>query len=170
MTNFYETFVEKKQYDEKLQKCIKETVDGLCANKTEVKHPGLLLGMIQSGKTRAFIGVIARAFDEGYDVAVVLTKGTRALSEQTLKRLQGEFKDFIDDELVRVYDIMKLPPKLTKYILNQKLIFIVKKEDDNLHRLEDFVSQYPVMQEKRVLIIDDEADFASIGLYFWPNL
>jgi hypothetical protein len=163
MTNFYETFVKEKPYDEKLQKCIKETVNWLLTRETDVKHPGLLLGMIQSGKTRAFIGVIARAFDEGYDVAVVLTKGTKALSEQTLKRLQGEFKGFIDDELVRVYDIMKLPPKLTKYILDQKLIFIVKKEDDNLHRLEDFVVQYPVMQEKRVLIIDDEADFASIG-------
>ncbi len=163
MEKFYETFVTEKQYDEKLQKCIEETVDWLLTKETDVKHPGLLLGMIQSGKTRAFIGIIARAFDEGYDVAIVLTKGTKALSEQTLKRLQGEFKGFIDDKLVRVHDIMKLPPKLTKHVFKQKLILIVKKEDDNLHRLEDFVGQYPVMQETRVLIIDDEADFASIG-------
>lgn len=30
-------------------------------------RPGMLLGKIQSGKTRAFLGVIARAFDRGYD-------------------------------------------------------------------------------------------------------
>jgi Z1 domain len=163
MHNFYENFVSSKHYDDKLQKCIEETVEQLLTRETDVEHPGLLLGMIQSGKTRAFIGVIARAFDGGYDVAVVLTKGTKALAEQTLQRLQGEFKSFIDDELVRVYDIMKLPPKLTKYVFNQKLIFIVKKEDDNLYRLEGLIDQYPIMQEKRVLIIDDEADFASVG-------
>ncbi len=165
MTKFYETFVKEKQYDEKLQKCIEETVDWLLTKETDVKHPGLLLGMIQSGKTRAFIGVIARAFDEGYDVAVVLTKGTKALSEQTLKRLQGEFKDFTDNHDVRVFDIMKLPPNFIKGMFKSKLIFVVKKQVKNLSRLEDFfIKQYrDIMQEKPVLIIDDEADFASIG-------
>jgi len=164
MHNFYENFVSSKHYDDKLQKCIEETVKQLLDKETDAEHPVLLLGMIQSGKTRAFIGVIARAFDEGYDVAVVLTKGTKALAEQTLKRFQGEFKTFIEDDDVKVYDIMKLPQdNLTDYILEQKLIFIVKKEDDNLHRLEKIFGEYPVMQEKRVLIIDDEADFASVG-------
>jgi len=161
MTNFYETFVKEKQYDEKLQKCIEETVTYLLTKETDVKHPGLLLGMIQSGKTRAFIGVIARAFDE----AVVLTKGTKALAEQTLKRLQGEFKHFRDNDDVRVFDIMKLPHNFTKHMLGSKLIFVVKKQVQNLSRLEDFfLKKHPnIMQEKRVLIIDDEADFASIG-------
>ena len=31
-----------------------------------VNRPGMLLGKIQSGKTRIFIGVIAMAFDNGY--------------------------------------------------------------------------------------------------------
>ena len=143
MTKFYETFVKEKEYTEDLQKCIEETVDWLLTKNTTDKHPGLLLGMIQSGKTRAFIGVIARAFDEGYDVAVVLTKGTKALARQTLKRFQGEFKHFIKNDDVQVYDIMKLQPNrpLGDYILRQKLIFVVKKEDDNLHRLENFFNK-----------------------------
>jgi len=167
MKKFYETFVTEKQYDEKLQKCIEETVERLLTRETDVKHPGLLLGMIQSGKTRAFIGVIARAFDNGYDVAVVLTKGTKALSEQTLKRLQEEFKSFKDNDDVRIYDIMKLRRNFTKHMLGSKLIFVVKKQVKNLSRLKDFfLEQHPdIMGKKRVLIIDDEADLASIGYH-----
>ena len=37
---------------------------------TSSDRPGILLGKIQSGKTRAFLGVIAEAFDNGYDIAV----------------------------------------------------------------------------------------------------
>lgn len=66
MTKFYETFIKEKQYTEYLKECIEETVEQLCNKETDVKHPGLLLGEIQSGKTRAFIGVIALAFDKGY--------------------------------------------------------------------------------------------------------
>ena len=167
MKKIYETFIKEKEYSKELQKCIEETVDWLLTKETDIKHPGLLLGKIQSGKTRAFIGVIARAFDKGYDVAVVLTKGTKALSEQTLQRLQDEFKSFTSNDDVRVSDIMKLPPKFTEYMFESKLIFIVKKEDDNLRRLgKFFVEKYPeIMKEKRVLMIDDEADFASIGYH-----
>src|SRR5207302_2011846 len=63
-------------------------------------RPGMLLGRIQSGKTRAFIGVIAKAFDEGIDFAIVLTKGTNPLSEQTIKRIKTDFREAIDDEEV----------------------------------------------------------------------
>jgi len=57
----------------------------------------MLLGKIQSGKTRAFIGVIALAFDNDYDIAIILTKGTKVLAQQTYERLVDDFKDFIDD-------------------------------------------------------------------------
>src|SRR4051794_5409820 len=67
-------------------------------------RPGMLLGRIQSGKTRAFIGIIAKAFDEGVDFAIVLTKGTNPLSEQTIKRIKIDFKEAIDDEEVLVFD------------------------------------------------------------------
>lgn len=124
----------------------------------------MLLGKIQSGKTRTFIGVTALAFDRGYDIAVVLTKGTRVLAEQTFKRLESEFSYFIADERdqVKVYDIMNIP-SLTAYLRNQKLIIVVKKETKNLDRLKKFFDDYPDLVQKKTIIIDDEADFASIG-------
>jgi hypothetical protein len=43
------------------------------------------------------------------------------------------------------------------------LILIVKKEDDNLDRLLDaFETKHPELRKKKVLIIDDEADYASV--------
>ena len=80
-----------------------EAVDRLerASKETTPDRPGMLLGKIQSGKTRAFIGIMARAFDEGYDFAIVLTKGTQALSEQTMKRLSRDFASAIDDDKLR---------------------------------------------------------------------
>ena len=37
--------------------CVRETVDELLAGETTSSHPGMLLGKIQSGKTRAFLGI-----------------------------------------------------------------------------------------------------------------
>jgi hypothetical protein len=55
-------------------------------------------------------------------------------------------------------------PELTPYELTHKLIFVVKKEDDNLRRLLDlFQNQYRQLRDRSVLIIDDEADLASVS-------
>ena len=77
-------FTRTKGYDPELETCIVETVNKLEELDTDVRHPGLLLGNIQSGKTRCFIGIMALAFDRGYDITIILTKGTRALASQTI--------------------------------------------------------------------------------------
>ena len=130
---------------------------------TSTKRPGILLGRVQSGKTRAFLGVIARAFDSGYDVAVILTKGTKSLAEQTLSRLKEDFRELFLADQIDVFDIFAVPD-LTPYELSRKLVLVVKKEDDNLKRLLNlFRDRYPVLREKSLLIIDDEADLASVS-------
>lgn len=156
-------FIETKSYSNEVQVCIRQTVERLLTSTANVTHPGMLLGKIQSGKTRTFIGVIALAFDSGYDICVVFTKGTKALAEQTYKRLQDEFREFVDCDNVKVYDIMNIPVQLTSYIRRQKLIIIVKKQTHNLDKLVRFFNTYPDSASKRTLLIDDEADIASIG-------
>ena len=37
----------------------------------------MLLGKIQSGKTRAFLGIIARCFDRGFNVAIIFDEKQR---------------------------------------------------------------------------------------------
>lgn len=161
---FYSELRKKKGYNISTRNCIEETVRKLLNNRTTNENPGMLLGKIQSGKTRTFIGVTALGFDNGYDVTVVLTKGTKALAQQTYQRLKKDFSDLIEEDQVQIFDIMNLPDNLTRYELDQKLIFIVKKEKNNLTRLyRALFETYPELAKKKILIIDDEADFASVG-------
>jgi hypothetical protein len=159
---FYPKFTsDPEKYRPEVKACIERCVTKLQRNDTSEVRPGMLLGKIQSGKTRTFLGVMALAFDNGFEVCVVLTKGTKALAKQTFERIDQEFQSFGDD--LAVFDIMNMPD-LSRWELGRKLVFVVKKQADNLDRLYDaFASNYPELKEKGVLIIDDEADFASVS-------
>ncbi len=154
----------QQNYAETTEACSLRTVDSLLTVNTTSDRPGMLLGKIQSGKTRAFVGAIAIAFDSGFDMAIVFTKGTKALTRQTLARLRSDLRESIDDEQVIVHDIRALPDNLSNYELGQKLVIVCKKEDDNLAALFDAVTDtYPELATRQMIVIDDEADFASIG-------
>lgn len=166
---FYTGFLSKTRdgsadYNLEDQACIQETVEQIISQKTDANKPGVLLGKIQAGKTKGFLAVIGLSFDNEYDIAIILTKPTTALAKQTCKRVAKEFAQFVEGDQVKVYDILELPERLTQYELRQKLIFVVKKQTDNLDRLSQaLLGTYPQLAQKRILIIDDEADNASIG-------
>jgi Z1 domain-containing protein len=144
--------------------CSIETVTRLLQTETANDRPGMLLGQVQSGKTRAFVGAVALAFDNGVDVAVIFTKGTRALTKQTLVRIRRDLRLAIQQELVTAHDIKVLPNNLTSWDLARKVIIVCKKEDDNVKKLKTTLTDtYPDLAKKRLLIVDDEADFASVG-------
>jgi len=156
--------IKERDDSEELIKCMKNTVSKLLDKDTSSQNPGILLGKIQSGKTRAFIGVMALCFDNGYDASIILTKGTKALLKQTVQRMENDFKEFIEDDFIEVFDIMHMPDNLTAYERRKKLIIVVKKEVHNMKRiLEKLANVYPDIRQKKILIIDDEADFASLS-------
>lgn len=162
---FYAPFLSNEaMYGLKDRQCIESCVEQLFRKETSSEHPGMLLGKIQSGKTKTFLAIMALAFDNEFDIAVVLTKGTKALTKQTVERVRRQFVANQERDQMQVYDIMAMPPNLTGYELNQKLIIIAKKQHDNLERLAALMSEtHPELAERRILLIDDEADFASIG-------
>ena len=159
-------------YQPELQKCIEDACQ-YCIDMTvsqsaagiadKENHPIMLLGKIQSGKTRAFTGLMALAFDNRFDMVFILTKNSKALVQQTYKRMRREFSDFIHDNEIEVFDIMKAIEGLTDYELDKKIVIVAKKEKRNLDRISDFISNYTIQQRKACLIIDDEADTTGIG-------
>lgn len=159
---FYARLRDKRNDDEALAACVERVINQLQAIETTGDRPGMLLGKIQSGKTRAFVGVIARAFDRGFDIAFVLTKGTKTLSAQTVARLSADFSDFIENDELIVLDIMKLPGKLTGSELGRKIVIVAKKQAKNLERLIAFIDAHSALKKRRVLLVDDEADLASV--------
>jgi hypothetical protein len=164
--SFYKYITEKESRKDtpELKRVMESVVSDLNKYHTDDLKPGILLGLIQSGKTRAFVGVIAKSFDEGYDIAVVLTKNSVALVDQTIKRLKSEFEMPIERNKLFVWDVIKIQEydHLTGYILSNKIIFVVKKETKNMEKLLD-IFKLEQLQTKKVLIIDDEADQASVS-------
>lgn len=160
--NFYSRLKSFRNDTNELAACIQNVVHKLENSITSYQKPVMLLGKIQSGKTRAFVGVIASAFDKDFDIALVLTKGTKTLSEQTVSRLCADFAEFIQGDELMVLDIMKLPGKLTRSELRRKIVIVAKKQVHNLKRLAEFMENQPGLQKKKVLIVDDEADLASV--------
>jgi len=161
---FYTAFKKANQsFDQKTFICAEETASALLNTSTTSDQPGMLLGKVQSGKTRSFISLLALAFDNCFDIAIVLTKNSKALTQQTYKRLRKDFEMFVDENELEIYDIMSAPKSFGKFELDSKLIFVAKKQDDNLRNLIELFKNHSKMAEKRVLIVDDEADSASIG-------
>lgn len=155
-------------YDEILQTCIEETcqycIDNTFLNSEDkINKPIMMLGKIQSGKTRAFTGLIALAFDNSFDMVFILTKNSTALVQQTVSRMKKEFKPFINNHEVVVGDIIKKKSKISGYELKQKNIIVAKKQKDNLNKIISFIENYAIVQKKNCLVIDDEADTTGIG-------
>ncbi|WP_083860025.1 Z1 domain-containing protein [Bradyrhizobium diazoefficiens] len=160
---FYARLRDRRKDDSELQACIEDVISKL-ESAADPDKPGMLLGKIQSGKTRAFLGVMARAFDFDYEIAIVLTKGTKTLATQTVKRIARDFREFIDDDEVILFDIMQTPDSLTKAELRRKIVIVAKKQVNNLSRVKALFDdeKYASLRTRRILLIDDEADMASI--------
>lgn len=159
---------EENGYSEELKNCIETTFQYCIENATgnseeKINKPIMMLGKIQSGKTRAYTGLIALAFDNDFDMVFILSKNSKALINQTVSRMKKEFRKFIKSYDVVVSDIMKSNKKISGYQLEQKNIIIAKKEKNNINRLIDFIKEYSINEKKRCLIIDDEADTTGIG-------
>lgn len=162
--SFYKYITEKREDSAELKKVMQAVSSDLIHHKTDDIKPGILLGLIQSGKTRAFIGVMAKCFDSGYDVAVVFTKNSVALAEQTMKRLKSEFEMPLERNKLYIWDVIKLQTseQLTGYVLSNKIILVVKKEMKNMDKLHELF-EATELKNKTVLVIDDEADQASVS-------
>lgn len=153
------------------KECVENTVNMLLEEDEHADEPGLLLGKIQCGKTDTFAGIIGLAFDRGIDIAIVITKGAKALVNQMIMRMKKDYRwfkasdDYGQKSTINIYDIIT---DINKYGLNKdnvnrtKTVIVCKKQARNMEKLIDlFEKVSPFLKEKKVLIVDDEADFAS---------
>jgi Z1 domain len=140
---------------------------------------GLVIGYVQSGKTENFSALVAKAADVGYQVIIVLSGVHNGLRQQTQRRLERELG------LENVTPGVGLPPAGARWnnpttadlygdfdpgtsdpsILqgNEKVIFVVKKWHTVLDKLVQFIEEGDPPSHLPVLVIDDEADQASVN-------
>lgn len=145
---------------------------------------GLVLGYVQSGKTANFTGLINKAFDVGYKLVIVLSGIHNDLRAQTQLRLNEEVVgNRVDREgkpigVAQIYtntpnhiistwtteekDISSEPSGV--FNLNQPTLMVVKKNSTVLESLKNQLIYHRDLfnLDIPVLIIDDEADQASV--------
>jgi len=154
---------------------------------------GLIMGYVQSGKTANYISLINKSADVGYKLIILIAGIHNNLREQTQKRINEGFigKDNLTQEFVGVglNNNQRVPGSLTSTLNDFKktnlqslgidpkdyvepIILVIKKNYSTLNNIinwlkgttkEKKLSSYPL------LIIDDEADNASINTKKEPN-
>jgi hypothetical protein len=142
---------------------------------------GLVIGYVQSGKTANFSALIAKAFDCGYRIVVVLSGLHNSLRRQTQLRLEDELglvaptpgrpgvglaeADQQISRMTRPETSGDFNPGTADSNLlysGARTILVVKKNASVLRRLVGWMeARQPITPP--VLVIDDEADQASIN-------
>lgn len=139
---------------------------------------GLVLGYVQAGKTANYTALIAKAADRGYRLIIVLSGIHNSLRQQTQRRLDLELGLVADDKGVGLPDPEHVWWSITNSALDGDFkpgtdagplqqgargIMVVKKNATVLRRLVAWLAgRVPVGLP--VLVVDDEADQASINL------
>lgn len=156
------------------------------------KKKGLVVGDVQSGKTANYLGLINMASDYGYSVIVVLAGMTESLRKQTQSRIDegyiGAKSSSIGSELIEYvgvgeqeirknhyaipltntdYDFstkVKSAINATRGDYNKPQILVIKKNKKTLENVKEWIKPgHNNIQGKSILIIDDEADNASVN-------
>ena len=149
---------------------------------TTENHNSLLVGKVQSGKTSNLELLTALAFDNGYNMMVILGGYDIDLLRQSTERFGQTFnsisgEDFYDSTNPAVFttnettkesiDIASLNPQLAKILLLSKrpiIITCLKRSTalkTTIRTLEALIEEIP---ELTTFIIDDEGDQASLNV------
>lgn len=131
---------------------------------------GLVIGYVQSGKTTNFTAVIAKAADAGYNLVIVLSGIHNGLRRQTQERLNAQLAELSPDRWVTMTtaesDFKRPTTTLSSLLANDRAVLcVVKKNATVLRRLRRWLDQSRSaggLRDVKALIIDDEADQASV--------
>lgn len=150
----------------------------------DFSYKGLVVGYVQSGKTANFTALIAKSADAGYKFIIVLAGIHNVLRRQTQVRLDRELTGEVDIETDESYISLPGAAKRWNRLTTARNDFsttnlgpfssfcqwetptlaVVKKNVSVLNKLIDYISlaSEDLRANLPVLIIDDEADQASI--------
>lgn len=142
-------------------------------NLPETTH--LAVGYVQSGKTMSFTGVTALAKDNGYRVIIYLAGTKNNLLDQTQKRLRMDLigKNGANNDYYKIHpnptatDIDDIVGNLES--IERPIVLIpILKHYDHILEVRQIFNNFEVkdlMANETVIIIDDEADQASLNSY-----
>lgn len=120
---------------------------------------GLVHGSVQSGKTANMEGLISMAADYGFNVFIVFTGNVTSLNDQTKKRFE--------EDLQRgqyTFQMISTDEKKVRFEPAHKSICVTMKTNSRIKKIIRGLTNNPSLAQKyKILVIDDEADYASIN-------
>lgn len=135
-------------------------------NTSIQQETGIVIGKVQSGKTSNFISLISLAFDNGYDIAIVLGGTKKPLLKQNSDRIKEYFYDVKDN--VFVLNSNENADHLNEenirgFLRREKKVIIVGlKSVKQINTIMQIFTNN-TLNERPVLIIDDEGDEYSLN-------
>jgi hypothetical protein len=145
----YPRYLESLRQDGKVTNNIEAAVAGALKNIDAGAKAFVIYGEPQSGKTQMMIGLTASLLDEGHQLIVVLLNDNVQLLKQNLSRFQSSG---LDPTARDFRDI--LAPEID--IGDNDWVIFCKKNGKDLQKLIDRLGQ-----KRHVIVIDDEADYAT---------
>ncbi|WP_228941992.1 Z1 domain-containing protein [Nocardioides sp. Leaf374] len=136
-------------------------------NPGQASDPTVLaLGYVQSGKTTSITALAAAAADEGYQVIVALLGSTNLLLDQNKQRLEGSLGITTRSDYVWISETNPATDaagkKLRSFVdMGRVCLVPVLKHAGRIRAVAKQLAKLP--DELRVLVIDDEADQASLN-------
>lgn len=141
-------------------------------NNEDVSKTGIVIGKVQSGKTLNFISVLALAFDNGYNIAIVLGGNKLQLLKQNASRINSAFN--VESERLTVLKTnsnksLINPTSIKDFVENgRKVIIVGLKHNRHINQIaeifdNEFLSSLPV------LVVDDEGDQATLNTRAYKN-
>lgn len=136
-------------------------------NPGQASDPTVLaLGYVQSGKTTSITALAAAAADEGYQVIVALLGSTNLLLDQNKQRLEGSLGITTRSDYVWISETNPASDaagkKLRSFVdMGRVCLVPVLKHAGRIRAVSKQLAKLP--DELRVLVIDDEADQASLN-------
>lgn len=146
-------------------------------NNPETTH--LVVGYVQSGKTMSFTALTALARDNDYRVVIYFAGTKNNLLNQTATRLENDLigKNGANKKYYRLHksptrdDAEQIAGHLS--LSSKPLILIpILKHWKHINNLSDILNSYElkeILENETVIIIDDEADQASLNSYGRAN-
>lgn len=120
----------------------------------------LLYGDVQSGKTSHVLGIVGEAFNSGFRFALFLTSDNTRLVDQTFERILTAFPTA---SVCSANDERRFRISANESSQTQPVIVVLNKNKSILDRWKKIFSGTNALHGKALLIIDDEADAASLN-------
>ncbi len=139
----------------------------------------IAVGYIQSGKTMSYTTLTTLAADSGYRIIIYLTGVTTSLGNQTYNRIKRDL-DVARSQWFAIFEgkteidtsVLKKVRNYLHYSPDTTLLFPILKHYKHIQNLAELFGDPTIkslINDKGVLIIDDEADQASFNTYARRN-